>query len=90
MGQIFLHALRHLLDPPPAGGKGAKNQNRQNRPAYNIEFATESGDIVSGNMVCTSSSFKNDTFNFRFTESGEVRTAHATLLMSVNDKEVMV
>lgn len=80
MDQIFLRAVRHLLDPP------GKKQSQE----FQVEYGTESGDIISGNVVCTSSSFKNDTFNFKFTESKELRTAHACLLLSVNGKEVML
>jgi len=80
-GQIFLKAVRHLLDPAD------KNIPRQ---PFNVEFGTMKGDTVKGTVVCTSSNFNNDTLNFKFTESSETRTVHAQLLFSINGKEVML
>lgn len=80
-GIIFLKAVRHLLDPAD------KNITRQ---PFLVEFGTLGGDVVKGNVVCTSSNFKNDTFNFKFIDSGEIRTAHAVLMLSLNGKEVML
>lgn len=90
MNQIFLRAVRILLDPPAIGGNRPSANQIAKRPVFDIEYATESGDIIRGDVVCTSSSFKNDTFNFKFTASGEIRTAHASLLLSINGKEVML
>lgn len=81
MQMIFLRAVRQLLDPV---------DHTAPRKSFFVEYGTESGDVVRGNVICTSSSFNNDTFNFRFVESGEMRTAHAKLLLSVNHKEVML
>ena len=81
MSQIFLRALRHLIDPPD------KNMPRE---PFRVEYATQSGDLVRGTVVCTSSHFANDTFNLKFVESGQVRTVNACLLLSYNDKEVML
>ena len=80
-GKIFLRAVRHLLDPADK-----KVTHRQ----WKVVFSTLSGKIIKGRVICTSSNFKNDTFNFKFPESGEVRTVHAHLLLSVNNKEVML
>jgi len=80
-GKIFLKAVRHLLDPV--------NKNEPRRE-FDISAGTLSGDIIKGRVVCTSSNFKNDTFNLKFIESGEVRTIHASLMISLNNKEVML
>ncbi len=80
-GIVFLKALRHQLDPI---------DKKRKRKHWDIVFCTLSGKIIHGKVVlCTSSNFQNDTFNFRFV-SGEVRTVHAQLLLSVNEKEVMI
>lgn len=78
---IFLRALRHLLDPA---------DKIQQRPNADIVYSELDGTIVRGRVVCTSSNFKNDTFNFKFIESGAIRTVHAQLLLQVNDMEVML
>lgn len=80
-GKIFLRAVRHLLDPADPAAP---------RPEFRIRAATLGGDIIDAKVVCTSSNYKNDTFNFRFPESNEVRTIHACLLLSVNGREVML
>jgi len=90
MNQIFLRAVRFLLDPQVPEGKRPSAKDLSKRPVFHVEYATESGDIIQGDVVCTSSSFKNDTFNFKFTSSGEIRTAHACLMLSLNGKEVML
>ena len=80
-GKIFLRAVRHLLDP---------EDKKIPRQPWNVVFCTLSGKVIKGKVVCTSSNFKNDTFNFKFPESGEIRTVHAQLLLSINGKEVML
>jgi hypothetical protein len=81
MGQIFLKAVRHLLDP--------SDKSIERKP-FDIEFGTLDGETIKANVICTSSNFKNDTFNFKIPASGEIRTIHAQLLYSVNGKEVML
>jgi len=81
MDQLFLRAARFILDPP---------DKKIARDPVDIEYATHSGEIVKGKVVCTSSSFVNDTFNFKFVNSGEIRTVHACLLLSVNNKEIFL
>ena len=81
MDMIFLRALRHQLDPVDL---------KSERRVFEVSYCTVSGDIVSGKAVCTSSSFVKDTFNFKFCDSGEIRTAYACLLLSVNNREVML
>jgi len=81
MNVIFLRALRHQLDPI---------DSKPERRNFDVSYCTVSGDIVGGKVVCTSSSFVNETFNFKFCDSEEIRTAHACLLLSVNNREVNV
>lgn len=80
-GKIFLKAVRHLLDPI---------DKKAPRNVFRIEFAKLNGDTVTARAICTSSYFKNDTFNLKFPDSGETRTIHACLLLSVNGREVML
>lgn len=81
MDQLFLRAARFILDPPDK--KAVRNP-------VDIEYATHAGEVVKGKVICTSSSFVNDTFNFKFMNSGEIRTVHACLLLSVNNKEIFL
>jgi hypothetical protein len=80
-GKIFLKAVRHLLDPI---------DKKTPRKSWDVKFSTLDGKIIKGRIICTSSNFKNDTFNFKFPESGEIRTVHAHLLLSLNNKEIML
>jgi hypothetical protein len=81
MKSIFLKALRHLLDPAD------KTITRQ---PFNVVYGELDGTVVRGRVICTSSNFRNDTFNFKFVDSGAIRTVHAQLLFSVNEMEVML
>lgn len=81
MQGIFINALRHILDP--------EDKSAERKP-FDIKFETLEGETVSGCAVCTSSNFKNDTFNFKFIESSEFRTVHASLLLSINQIPVML
>lgn len=79
--QIFLKALRHLLDP---------FDRSIERTPFDVVYGEKDGNVVHARVICTSSNFKNDTFNFKFSESTEVRTVHAQLLFNVNGMEVMI
>lgn len=76
-----MKAARNLLDPV---------NNAIERKHYNIVCATLDGSVIQGQVVCTSSNYKNDTLNIKFIESGEKRTVHASLLLEINGKEVML
>lgn len=71
-----------MLDPVD------KNQTRQPFDVKYVEMSE--GSVVYGRVICTSSNFKNDTFNFKFTDSGEIRTVHSQLLLKINEMEVML
>jgi len=69
-GKIFLKAVRNLLDPI---------DKKAPRLIFDIVFSTLSGNVAKGQVTCTSSNFKNDTFNFKFMESGEFRTDNSSM-----------
>lgn len=81
MKSIFLKTVRHLLDPVDKSVA---------RLPFNIVYGELDGTVVRGRVVCTSSNFANDTFNFKFVDSGAIRTVHAQLLFTVNEMEVML
>lgn len=61
----------------------------ESKEPVSIRFWTEKGEIVeSDSVVCTSSYFKNDTFNIKFLKSEEIRKVQAFLISSVNEMEV--
>lgn len=56
-----------------------------------ISFWKKNGDIVHAvNVVCTSSYFKNNTFNFKWLDSEEFRKVKALHIFNVNGEEVFV
>ena len=74
-----LRQLRHVIDPP----KGIE------RPNFKIAFIKLStGEIVNGLCVCTSSNYKNDTFNLKFIPSEEIRTVAALSIIKFNNEEI--
>lgn len=78
---IFLRAVRQIIDPA--------NPNIP-RPEFDVEIFKESGALVSGRVVCTSTNFERDTINLKFLDSGQTRKFHASLMVSFNGKEVML
>lgn len=57
----------------------------------NISFWKLNGEIVHArNVVCTSSYFHGNTFNFKFLESGEFRKVKALLIFNVSGEEIFV
>ena len=81
MDKIFINAVRLLFDPQDKSAP---------RPEADIACGTLSGSIVKGRAKCTSSNFKNNTMNIKFTQSGEIRTIHTCLLTAYNGREVML
>lgn len=81
MQGIFINALRYVLDP--------EDESAERKP-FDVKYATLDGDTIEGQAVCTSSNFKNDTFNLKFIQSGEIRTVHASLMLSINQIPVML
>jgi hypothetical protein len=78
---IRQNALRHILDP--IGQKG-------NHQPFDIEvIKLSTGQVVTGNCICVSSSFKKDTVKLRFTTSGEIRDFHFSLITKYNGEKVI-
>lgn len=79
---IHINAVRKIVDPI--------NKNI-NRPVFKIKFIKAStGKIINGECVCTSTSFKNNTFNLKFLPSGQFRTVHANSIIEFNNEEVIL
>lgn len=54
-----------------------------------ISFWKQNGDIVHAqNVVCTSSYFQGNTFNFKWLESEQFRKVRASLIFNVNGEEI--
>lgn len=67
----------------------AARQILESHEPCDIKFWKEDGEIVDAtNVVCTSSYFKNDTFNIKFMESKEFRKVQAFLIHEINGLEV--
>lgn len=59
------------------------------RKPINIKFWKKNGEIVTANnVVCTSSFFKNDTINFKFLNSEEIRKIRIFSIFELNGDEV--
>lgn len=57
----------------------------------NISFWKSNGDIVrANNVVCTSSYFHGNTFNFKWLNSEQFRKVKALRIFQINDEEVFV
>ena len=56
-----------------------------------VSFWKLNGEIVHAhNVVCTSSYFHGNTFNFKFLDSGEFRKVKALLIFNLSGEEVFV
>ena len=78
---IRINALRHILDP--VGQKG-------NSQTFDIEFVKLStGQYVTGHCICLSSHFEKDLATIRFTNSGETRTIHISLIQKYNGEKIL-
>lgn len=63
----------------------------ESREPINIGFWKRNGEIVfARNVVCTSSFFNGNTFNFKFLDSEQFRKIKAVLIFNINDEEVYV
>ncbi len=57
----------------------------------NISFWKSNGDIIhANNVVCTSSYFHGNTFNFKWLNSEQFRKVKALRIFQLNDEEVFV
>jgi len=58
---------------------------------FDVSFWKINGEIVHAqNVVCTSSNFKNNSFNFKWLDSGEFRKVKALLVFQVTGEEVFI
>lgn len=58
---------------------------------FQCTYWTRSGEIIySPEVVCTSSHFASNTFNFKYIESGEIRKVRALLIFNVNGEEIFL
>lgn len=56
---------------------------------FNCQFWKKNGEIVRAeNVVCTSSYFHGNTFNFKFINSEQFRKVKAVLIFEVSEQEV--
>lgn len=56
-----------------------------------ISFWKKNGEIVHAkNVVCTSSYFEGNSFNFKWLASNEFRKVKALLIFKINGEEVFV
>lgn len=79
---IHINAVRLLLDPIDKTAQ---------RPVVSIKFVKKgTGQIVSGNVVCTSTNWQRDMVTLKFIPSGEIRSIHAMQIIDFNGQEVFV
>ncbi len=58
---------------------------------FDVSFWKKNGEIIHAqNVVCTSSYFRGNTFNFKWLDSGEFRKVKALLIFNINGEEVFV
>lgn len=63
----------------------------ESKQEVSIKYWTKAGDIIEANkVVCSSSFFKNNTFNLLYVESREVRTVRAWNIFELNGQEVCI
>lgn len=62
-----------------------------NRVPFNMRYVTMQGEIQEfKNVITTSVNVRKRMRNIRFIESGEQRTIHDVLILSVNDTKIIV
>ena len=58
---------------------------------FSFRYIKKNGDILDAkNVVCTSANVKKKTHTVKFLDSGEVRTIHDVLLISIDDTRIIV
>jgi hypothetical protein len=61
------------------------------RQEVNLKCWKKDGNVmVCRNVVCTSSNYKENTFNIKFLVSGEIRKIKAVCLFEINNMEVIL
>lgn len=84
MSQKLLHYKHvHLLME--------RKDERGNPVPFSFRYIKKNGEIMEGeNVVCTSVDVKKKMHTVKFLESGQVRTIHDVLLISIDDTRIIV
>lgn len=68
-----------------------KEDEDGNRIPFNMRYVTMRGEVEEfKNVVTTSVNVRKRTRTIRFVDSGEQRTIHDVLILSVNDTKIIV
>ena len=68
-----------------------RKDERGNPVPFSFRYIKKNGEIMEGeNVVCTSVDVKKKMRTIKFLESGQVRTIHDVLLISVDDTRIIV
>jgi hypothetical protein len=68
-----------------------RKDERGNPVPFSFRYIKKNGEIMEGeNVVCTSVDVKKKMHTIKFLESGQVRTIHDVLLISVDDTRIIV
>ena len=68
-----------------------RKDERGNPVPFSFKYIKLNGEIMEGeNVVCTSANVKKKTHTIKFPESGQVRTIHDVLLISIDDTRIIV
>ena len=68
-----------------------RKDERGNPVPFSFKYIKLKGEIMEGeNVVCTSANVKKKTHTIKFPESGQLRTIHDVLLISIGDTRIIV
>ena len=68
-----------------------RKDEKGNPVPFSFRYIKKNGDILDAkNVVCTSANVKKKTHTVKFLDSGEVRTIHDVLLISIDDTRIIV
>ncbi len=63
----------------------------ESKDPVDLSFWKSNGEEVHARyIVCTSSNFHNNTFNFKFIDSGEIRKVKALLMFNLSGEEIFI
>lgn len=61
----------------------------ESKEPVDVSFFTKDGELINAqNVVCTSSYFNGNTFNFKWLDSEQFRKVRASLIYIINGEEV--
>lgn len=68
-----------------------RKDEKGNPVPFDFRYIKLDGEVMDAhNVVCTSVNVKKKTHTVKFLDSGQVRTIHDVLLISVNDTRIVV